>query len=1029
MKTSFYLLLSLIFFICAEQLKAQSPGLIVRPVGGNGVTALNPNGDGYSSLTTAGFTSDDIAQSEVSFKVVPAAVTEPTGDLSTGPTGGFTDIVTRVDGSGFYLYKDATNIYFRLRIGGIINGSKGYSVLIDTDGKMGGSGPAADPNYVAPSGTSPGNPGFEYEVVFQTNFQVAVYNIDGTATPGAPTAFSLATNSQISVALSTDSNTPDYFYDWFVPLTAIGSPSSIRTAVTTVTSPNSALQGTRSDIYGINDAANANTSGAWQTVVNAQPAINLASFAGVSATCTAAPVLTGPVSTGSGITVSGTWTRLDASKLSPATITLYKNGSSVGTVSVATGNTWNISVGTIANGDVFYAKAVAAGESQCLQSNNVIASGCLTPPASAVLSCASLKGISGSMPSTASGNSILVYLVPTTSAAPNSNLVSTGVNLTYPTATSFAYYTNGCSGGTNNVVAGVYMIVTQNGSCFSAANFVCISSGSSGAPPPLSTNALTITQPVYASNTVINGTGATSGDILRLFINGQYQSTITAAAGNFSFPGLQLNTGDQIQIYSQTGAACMTQSAVFTVSCFTQAPVITTNTTGNLLSAATAISGTSAYPGASVQLYKGISPAGIATGSPVTVNSSGIWTVATSALVSGDNYYAVQTSGSCASAASSAAAVLTPAACPTISGSYTDANTVINGTMPSSFTGAIRLYQDGALIGSQSISAASIWSITVPSNTLYYNGVLSATAQASGGAESSGCSNTNVGCTSPVTPSITPTSSTITTGNTVTFTVNNVSAGSWYAVADNSGISYATSSYRPGSGSFTITSNTFMTPATYSLKLSADALTGCPASFAAASVTVNAALPLLLLDFNAAYNDGQLFFNWSTTDEKNVNHFELEESSDGSLFSLLASIPVQTTADLVHHYHYELKKQLLHASYFRLRIADSDGKMQYSRVILLKPGTWQNPAVKVMPNPFKDVLNITYTAQKNDELRLLLTDVTGHVIKKIEKEVISGENNIGMNDLGNLQPGIYFLTIYNKDNTAKTFLKLQKQSQ
>ena len=176
MKRKFLHLLVLLLIL--SESFAQSPGLIVRPQGGAGVTLLNPNGDGYSSASTAGFTTNDILQSELAYTVVPAAIIEPTGDLSTGPSGGFTDIVTRVDGSGFYLLSNGTNIFFRLRIGGIISGSKGYSVLIDTDKKIGASGPEADPNYVAPSGNSPGNPGFEYEVVFQSNFQVSVYSID-----------------------------------------------------------------------------------------------------------------------------------------------------------------------------------------------------------------------------------------------------------------------------------------------------------------------------------------------------------------------------------------------------------------------------------------------------------------------------------------------------------------------------------------------------------------------------------------------------------------------------------------------------------------------------------------------------------------------------------------------------------------------------------------------------------------------------------------------------------------------------------
>lgn len=124
MKPTHCWLLPVLLLLCTTVI-AQSPGLIVRPAGGAGTTALNPNGDGYSSATTAGFVTDDINESEIPFRMVPPAISEPIGDLLTGPSGGFTDIVPQADGLGFYIYKDATNIYFRLRIGGIISGSKG----------------------------------------------------------------------------------------------------------------------------------------------------------------------------------------------------------------------------------------------------------------------------------------------------------------------------------------------------------------------------------------------------------------------------------------------------------------------------------------------------------------------------------------------------------------------------------------------------------------------------------------------------------------------------------------------------------------------------------------------------------------------------------------------------------------------------------------------------------------------------------------------------------------------------------------
>jgi plastocyanin/uncharacterized protein YneR len=1017
-------LIILFLFFYSTEINAQSPGLIVRPAGGNGITALNPDGNGFSSATTSGFTTDDINQSEIAFKVVPAAIMEPTGDLSTGPSGGYSDIVTRVDGSGFYTFKDATNIYFRLRIGGIISGSKGYSVLIDTDGKFGASGVNADPNYVAPSGNNVGNPGFEYEVSLQTNFQVAVYNVNGSATPGTPVTYPLSSNTQISTALSTDGNNPDYFYDWYVPLSAIGNPSSIRLAITTVVSPSSAFQGSISDIYGINDATSASIASSWQTVVNAQPSITLSGFTGVSATCTVAPVVTTPVIAGAAVTVSGTWTKLDASKPSTATITLYKNGIAVGSSAVNSGATWNIAAGTIATGDVLYAKAQAAGESLCLESNVITSTACTTAPATPVLTCASIKGISGTMPSTASGNTVAVYLVPSSSASPMSNLISNGVNLTYPTTTSFAFYTAGCSGGTNNVVDGVYMIITQNGNCISGPAFACVANGN-GTIAALVTNTIALPTPIYPGTIALSGSGTTSGNILRLFINGRYVSTITASASTFSFPSVTLSAGDQIKIYSQTGTACLTQSATFTVSCYNEPPTITTNTTGNLLTGASVITGKSQHPGATVQLYKGIAPSGVATGSGAIVLSTGLWSVTVPALVANEQYYAIENYNGCASAATAGVTVLSPTTCPDISGTYNDAATSISGTMPASFTGTIRLYLDGALIGSQAVTSALNWSIAVPSGTLYYNAVLTATAQATGNAESSGCASKIISCTSPLQPVINPLTTTIAVGQTVNFSVSNTTVNSWYALTDNSGVSYAPSAYRTNTSNFSLNSATFTAAGTYNLKLSADLLTGCPAASTNTTIQVNSLLPLHLVGFSASYAAGKFLFSWQTQDEFNVSHFDVEESADGIFFTTLVNQPAKNNSGIINNYKAEKKGQLIRPTHFRLKMTDLDGSVQYSEISTLKPDV-NGSMFSISPNPFKHELRLKYSAAKNSGVQVSIFAANGVLAFTEHYTVSAGTNSLKIDNLRLLPNGVYYIVISDDKNRQVYYREMIK---
>ena len=1023
MQSFFGFLLIVLFSFISYSSQAQSPGLVVRPPGGNGTTALNPDGNGYSSLTTAGYTSDDITESEIPYVVVPVAIIEPTGDLATGPSGGFTDIVKRTDGSGFYLYKDATNLYFRLRIGGIVNGSKGYSVLLDTDARIGSSGPYADPNYVAPTGNKPGNPGFEFEVSLQTNFQVAVYSIDGSANPGTPTAtYPLNTHSQINVAYSTDGGNPDYFYDWYVPLSALGNPSSVRTAVTTTTSPNSCLQGTRSDIYGIDDSNFNNTAKAWETVVNAQPLINLTTFTGVQASCTAAPVMNGSISVGSNINVTGTWTRLDATKPSTATITLYKNGVATGSTSVSTGATWSINVASIATGNVFYAKAVATGESECLTSNHVMAVGCTnqTPLTGVTVNCGTRKGFQGDNPT---GVVIRIYTVTSSGYTLFADETTTAYKVTHPTATTWAYEgpnsqnSDPCGGGGNDVPDASYAITAQlPGQCESDYLNYC-----QGLTP---TTAPVITQTtLYESSTTVSGT-ATTGAAVRLFLNGQLFATTTATGGNYTFSSLVLRSGDVVNVSAQVSGECVSTRTSRTVTCTTVAPTINTDNNGNLIVGATSITGKSVEAaGTTIRVYD-TTPTLLAT---TTVQASGTWSASVT-VATGKTYYATAQKGSCtvSAASANAPALLITTTCPTITNNPSDASTTVSGTLPSTFTGTVRLYQDDALIGSQNVTASNVWSIAVSTGTIYYNGVLRASAQASGAAESTGCSTYTATCTSPLLPSVTPVSTSIVEGQTVTYTVSNVNAQSWYALLDNTGTSYATSIYRSTSGSFSLPSNTFNSAGSYSLFISADKLTGCPSNAAPVTVEVAAALlPVEFVRIEVVKLGDRAKITWEVADEFNVNHYEVERKVGNGSFQKIGKVDYRNGTASGQRYAFtdDGLPQNEGTVYYRIKEMDLDGSYFYSDVVSLTNNF--DHELTVIPNPIVSDAIIRVTATAEEPSEYLVTDLSGKTVFQGTFFLVKGINDLQLNELRNLPRGHYILSIGTAKRVVYTRMVLQ----
>ncbi|MDN3657531.1 T9SS type A sorting domain-containing protein [Ferruginibacter paludis] len=1029
--------ISLCCLLTASNLFAQTPGIIVRPAGSNGPAVLDPNADAYTSKTTAGFGTDDILNSEIPYKIVPPVIAEPTGDLLRGPDGKYSDIVKTVDGSGFYLFNDGTNLLCRIRMGGIVSGSKGYSLLLDTDNKFGNTGATADPNYVPATTGVNGNPGFELEIVFESNFRIAVYNVDGTSTPVLVTFYPINANSQISVAASTDGGDADYFYDFYVPFSVLGISAStpIRVSATTVMSPQAAIGGPKSDIYGI---AGNDYMTQWTTAISSQPSFTFNSLSsggsGLGAICTDAPVLNGPV-TPSATTVTGTWTKGTSSPLSTATITLYKGVTAIGTTTVSSGATWSISVSGLANADVITAKSQASGESMCLSSNAVTVSVCNSSniPATPLLSCTSgSKGVGGT--NFATGWTIHVDNI-TRSTAENS-VANTGGFFGANTGTSpniTWQYSGGCSSG-SPLTSGSYKIYyTDNTTgCNSQPAYFC-AAGNGGNALGGSLAVPTITSPsngVYTPATTSITGSITTGATLTLYINGIVAKTTTAAAGTFTFSGLTFLTGQQFYIVCELNSGtvgtsyCASQTAPATITCFTSAPVITTSSS-NQLTTGVAITGTAAEPtGTIIKVYTSANTL-VAT---TTVQSNGTWsttnagtTPAAYTAVAATSYYANAQNGSCGlsnnSATIATVSATSSARCGTITGPVTESATSVSGTLSGTTLAGtvVTLYADGNSVGTYTTANNAWGPITV--NTTINNNVYAGATLTIGIAEPSKnevicVTQLTVTCTTPTAPAASPVSTTIAVGQTVTYTIASSQSGILYSLRDNAdAIDIGESKFGTG-GTITLVSNPFNTAGTIPVNAKATSFSGANClSLSAASVIVTTPLPVSLVNFQGRYNNQSAILSWITASEINLKNFELQKSYTGNQFSAIATIASSGNTQLTHNYGFTDASIHSNVVYYRLKMVDNDNvTARYSKVIVLHAdkGIMVN---NISPNPFASTIKINVNAAKEAKLDISLNDLSGRRIKTIHYIAKEGVNNITMSGLSGLAKGAYIVEL------------------
>lgn len=1024
-----------ISIVCSLKTTAQSPGQIVRRSSPG--TVLDPNGDNYVSTNTSGFTTSDITQSEIQFKTISPAFLEPIGDLATGASGSFTDLVTSpTDKTGFAAYYDGANLIFRLRVGGISSGAKAYSILIDADFKAGNSGSQPDPNYVAPTSQGSGNIGFEWEVLLAVgnSTTVTLYETDGKIGPNIVQKYQ-TTNSndwQLSTALTTNSNNPDYFYDFYIPISqftgayALTGSNAFRFVATTVNSPTSALQGSRSDIFGVNDVLYTSTPDGWLAALNGTPPMTLTSLSSgsVAGVCTNPPVITSSsVVIGSGQSISGTWTRKDATSDANATISVYRY-SSAGTLlntytstsaypsGVATGGSWTLTGITAASGDYFVAKAkgtnATLNESECLQSN-IIYTTCSSTINPSVLTQSSSKGICGSL--TTGATAALIYRMDGTG---NTLMNASNANTTY-TATTFTWFS--CSSGSPNVTNGTYMVILTGSGCQSTPVFDCISSGSGSLSGLAVNTGITFPAAIYPFNDTLAGSVPTSAStqMATLFINNVLKATVTIPANTTSyvFRGLQLNANDNIKVYL-SGATCTVYNST-TVLCYNQPPIITTDANGKLLAGATTISGTSAAS-ASITLNKTNPTTNSWT---TTANSSGAWSVTVPALTAGDTYTATVTAAGGCNTASAASSTATVAAvtttCPVFTSTpYSDANTIVHGTVNVTTTGSIvRLYVDGALAGSQTINTTGTQNWDITSSLPLYNGaVLKATFQSGAtGSEKTDCGTTTVTCTSPATPGISPASTTINAGQSVPYTVSGAIPTTWYAVSDNTGRSYATSIYNVSSTSFGLTTSVFNAPGTYNLLLSADKLSGCPASTAAATVVVNAVVtPVRFVSINARKTSQGNVVSWVVSDEANVNHYEIEKSFDGINFGVIGSVKYKQATAAENHYSYtDVSASNTDKVYCRIRQVDNNHIYTLSSIVMVKSS---ETLFQVWPNPTSGQVNMNISVSSSQSTYVELLDLTGSKLLSKPVHLVTGINSVLVKELNTFTPGIYIFKVF-----------------
>jgi hypothetical protein len=181
-------------------------------------------------------------------------------------------------------------------------------------------------------------------------------------------------------------------------------------------------------------------------------------------------------------------------------------------------------------------------------------------------------------------------------------------------------------------------------------------------------------------------------------------------------------------------------------------------------------------------------------------------------------------------------------------------------------------------------------------------------------------------------------------------------------------------------------------------------------------------LPITLLSFTAQRNGNVNVIKWSTSQEINSSHFILQRSNDGRNFTAIAQLAAAGNSSSIRNYNYTDNNPVKGIYYYRLLTVDMDNSSKYSLIRRVRNEGIAD--VAVYPNPVKDILNVTISADKAGKGSMMITGMNGKLVYNKAISVAQGNNNLAV-DLGGFASGAYIIKVQLIDDIIiKTFNKL-----
>lgn len=175
-------------------------------------------------------------------------------------------------------------------------------------------------------------------------------------------------------------------------------------------------------------------------------------------------------------------------------------------------------------------------------------------------------------------------------------------------------------------------------------------------------------------------------------------------------------------------------------------------------------------------------------------------------------------------------------------------------------------------------------------------------------------------------------------------------------------------------------------------------------------------LPVTFGDISVKKAGSHADISWSTLNEINNDHFIIERSDDAVNFKAVGTVAGKGNSALAQSYSFaDAIGTTSGVVYYRIKQVDADGTSSYSKTVSLRIGGARISNLTAYPNPFISNIKIQIEASEKEEVLVRINSLSGQTLLTKRIPVQKGNNIVVIDNLQQLQTGIYMLEVIAKD--------------